>query len=107
MGFAKQASLHCVALLVIALLLPQPVWATTSVTFTSATDETAPNWQRAIAQLVQQHLPKTATQHRIELITPTETLQPLERCANIAARFTREPDRLAGRTMVTLSCQGG
>lgn len=107
MVFAKQVSLRCVALFLATLLLmPQLSRASASETVISTNNEAAPNWQRAIAELVQQHLPATATQHRIELLTPTATLQPLERCANLAARFTREPDRLAGRTMVTLSCQG-
>ena len=107
MVFVKWVSLHCVTLLLAALLLPQLSWAASNVNLTDTNDEATPNWHRAIVQLVQQHLPETATQHSIELLTPAETLQPLERCANIAARFTREPDRLAGRTMVTLSCQGG
>jgi|GEM_PF-3517990 len=62
------------------------------------------NWYRAIMQLVQQYLPATTTSHKVDLLTPAETLQPLLSCPNIHARFTREPQRLAGRTMVTLSC---
>ena len=62
------------------------------------------NWYRAITQLVQKHLPTSTTSHSFELLTPTETLAPLKQCRDVYARFTREPQRLAGRTMVTLSC---
>ncbi|RUO47904.1 flagellar basal body P-ring formation chaperone FlgA [Pseudidiomarina donghaiensis] len=62
------------------------------------------NWYRALAQLVQEHLPTTTTSYNFELLTPTETLAPLQQCQKVHARFTRAPQRLAGRTMVTLSC---
>ncbi|QGT96246.1 flagella basal body P-ring formation protein FlgA [Pseudidiomarina andamanensis] len=61
-------------------------------------------WHQAIVALVQQHLPATTTKHHFELITPIAALSSLENCANVAARFTREPQRLAGRTMIELRC---
>ncbi|WP_126759846.1 flagellar basal body P-ring formation chaperone FlgA [Pseudidiomarina marina] len=76
-------------------------WATTSFA-ASISGQTL--WHQAIADLVQKHLPPTTTKHSFHLITPDVALQSFENCKNVAASFTREPQRLAGRTMVELRC---
>lgn len=76
-------------------------WVTTSSANTVLGQEP---WHQAIADLVQNHLPESTTQHHFELMTPVAALNALETCTNIEAGFTREPQRLAGRTMVELRC---
>jgi len=65
---------------------------------------TQPNWLQAIDRLVRKHLPVSASSHHIDILTPEASVEHLQHCAKIDARFNRTPTRLAGRTMVTLSC---
>lgn len=87
------------------LLLTISVWLWSNPAVAGSVSDTqkVPGYA-AIAKLVADHLPATTTNHRFEIITPLAALSSLETCTSVDANFTRQPQRLAGRTMVELSC---
>lgn len=79
------------------------LWGTPAVAVSVSDTQKVPGYA-AIAKLVADHLPATTTNHRFDIITPLAVLSTLETCTSIDAHFTRQPQRLAGRTMVELRC---
>lgn len=79
------------------------LWGNPAVADVEPEPQQLPGYQ-AIAQLVADHLPETTVDHHISIMTPEAALNSLASCATIEAQFTRQPQRLAGRTMVELRC---